>query len=241
MKIDRTKYAEAYQFGQKVYAKTTRLMDAKKHLVALGINGNSAMDYVYGLRQMLNGHRYERTLSTEATDDFLKWIKRDYGEQKYRSAIAALRQHIEYYQSLTKSPMRGLRAVLQKHSEQLKEQDEYFVWPEDLSKSEGYDEGATKTIVVNVFERNAKARKACLEFHGHVCSVCGFDFEKTYGAIGKGFIHVHHLLDLALIGKAYKVDPKNDLRPVCPNCHAMLHKSKPAYSVEEMKKLISAQ
>ncbi|MEI8372579.1 MAG: hypothetical protein WCJ35_07065 [Planctomycetota bacterium] len=36
-------------------------------------------------------------------------------------------------------------------------------------------------------------------------------------------------------GKEYKVDPVNDLRPVCANCHAILHRLKPAYSIDEVK------
>ena len=60
----------------------------------------------------------------------------------------------------------------------------------------------------------------------------------VYGKIGEGFIHVHHLLELSVIKKEYKVDPINDLRPVCPNCHAMLHRKKPAYSIEELRNVI---
>jgi Predicted restriction endonuclease len=69
--------------------------------------------------------------------------------------------------------------------------------------------------------------------------VCGFDFEKRYGAIGVGFIHVHHLVDIASIGGRYQVDPVRDLRPVCPNCHAMLHREKPALSIQELKRQIN--
>jgi len=241
MKIDRTKYESAYRCGQKVFAGKLRITDAKNQLEGIGINPNSAMDYVYGLRQMLNGHRYERTLSASATDDYLLWIQRDYGISFLKNAVSALKQHIEYYQSLTKSPMRGHVAVLSKYSNLVNEKNADFVSPEEVCESDQFDEGGTKTITVNVYERSAKARIACLEHFGCVCSVCEFDFEKKFGAIGKGFIHVHHLLDLATIGKSYKINPEEDLRPVCPNCHAMLHKSKPAYQIEELKKLIAVQ
>jgi 5-methylcytosine-specific restriction protein A len=56
-----------------------------------------------------------------------------------------------------------------------------------------------------------------------------------YGDIGRDFIHVHHEVELASIGAEYVIDPINDLKPVCPNCHAMLHRRKPAYSVNELK------
>ena len=34
---------------------------------------------------------------------------------------------------------------------------------------------------------------------------------------------------------AVEVDPVKDLRPVCPNCHAMLHKQTPALNIEKLK------
>lgn len=66
--------------------------------------------------------------------------------------------------------------------------------------------------------------------------VCGLDFELKYGEIGKGFIHVHHLRELSKLGRDYKVDPLRDLRPVCPNCHAMLHTKSPAILPEDLKR-----
>jgi predicted HNH restriction endonuclease len=137
--------------------------------------------------------------------------------------------------------MRGHVAILNKYAELLREDLEGFVSPEEIAKPAELKEGGVKTIAVNIYERNPKARRECIGHFGCICSVCGFDFEKEFGAIGKGFIHVHHLLDLAAIGKSYKVKPLEDLRPVCPNCHAMLHKSKPAYPIEELKKLLAAQ
>ena len=61
-----------------------------------------------------------------------------------------------------------------------------------------------------------------------------------YGEIGKDFIHVHHLIPLNEIGKEYIVDYKNDLIPVCPNCHAMLHREIDGkrYSWQELREKI---
>ena len=75
----------------------------------------------------------------------------------------------------------------------------------------------------------------CIDYYGAKCYVCGFDFGERYGQIGVGFIHVHHLIPIAERGQEYKVDPKQDLRPVCPNCHAMLHQSKPPLSIGDLK------
>lgn len=110
---------------------------------------------------------------------------------------------------------------------------------DEIFHPERYLEGASKTIAVNAYERNRKARSVCINHYGASCAICGFNFEKVYGAIGKGFIHVHHLVSLAEIGKEYELDPIRDLIPVCPNCHAIIHKTQPTLSVEEVRDYIA--
>lgn len=102
-----------------------------------------------------------------------------------------------------------------------------FRLPDEVLAEEKYIEGAVKKIRVVAYERDKKARQACIEHYGAICCVCGLDFETQYGEIGKGYIHVHHLIPLSRIKQEYKVDPIKDLRPVCPNCHAMIHKMEP--------------
>jgi len=97
-------------------------------------------------------------------------------------------------------------------------------------------EGAKKQITVNAYERNQKARRLCLQKYGYKCCVCGFDFEEFYGDIGIGYIEVHHIKPLNEISKEYIVDPFNDLRPICPNCHSMVHKGN--ITVESLKDII---
>jgi 5-methylcytosine-specific restriction enzyme A len=109
---------------------------------------------------------------------------------------------------------------------------------EEVLNYEGLMEGATKTIVINAYERNPVARKKCIEYYGYNCAVCHFNFEKVYGRLGENFIHVHHLIPLHEIQAEYEVKPIDDLRPVCPNCHSMLHRRKPAYSIEELREII---
>lgn len=241
MKIDRAKYEEAYELGRKVYANELRLTDAKNSLKAIGVNPNSARDLVDNLRHLLDGQRYKRALSTSTTDHYLTWILRDYGEPALKKAVSALEQHIQYYQSLKGDPMRTFVQVLEKHRKLLKQETNDFASPEEISPNKKILEGRIKTVTVNYYERSAKARNACIAAHGTLCEVCGFDFGKIYGVIGKGFIHVHHLRDLASIGMEYEINPIEDLRPICPNCHAMLHKNNPPYTINELKEIIAAQ
>lgn len=99
-------------------------------------------------------------------------------------------------------------------------------------------EGALKRVVGSRFERNSRARNACIAHYGTSCAVCGFSFEEAYGEIGRTFIHVHHRVPVSAIGESYEVNPIKDLIPVCPNCHAMIHRTDPPLSVDELKRLI---
>lgn len=123
------------------------------------------------------------------------------------------------------------------HPHQMVNDDVYDVdYPEDDEK---LYEGALVTVKANKFERNQKARRECVAKKGYQCSVCGRDFEATYGEIGKNFIHVHHLTPISTIGKEYELNVDTDLVPVCPNCHYMLHRKDPPYTIEELKDILS--
>jgi 5-methylcytosine-specific restriction protein A len=113
-----------------------------------------------------------------------------------------------------------------------------IVYPDDLAERDDYCEGAVAKVLVNRYERNASARAASIEKHGARCKICSLRFQDFYGDIGKDFIHVHHVRPMATIRKEYKLNPETDLVPVCPNCHAMLHKREPPFSVHELKELL---
>jgi hypothetical protein len=83
-----------------------------------------------------------------------------------------------------------------------------------------------------------KARSECIRHHGLSCAACDFNFNEVYGKIGNGHIHVHHITPLSEVGERYEVNPIEDLIPVCPNCHAMLHTSSPPFTVAELQKKI---
>lgn len=114
-----------------------------------------------------------------------------------------------------------------------------FTLPDEVGYEEnGYYEGALRKITVNAYERNPAARQKCIDVHGSQCKVCGFDFGEFYGKEVNGYIHVHHLTLLSEIGKAYVVNPETDLVPVCANCHAVIHRRKPPYTLEDVQSMI---
>lgn len=111
----------------------------------------------------------------------------------------------------------------------------------DKKEQETFIEGNVERVWQTRYERNPFVRAACLDYHGYKCSVCTFDFENYYGSIGKEFIHVHHLTEISSRKGSHSVDPVRDLRPVCPNCHAMLHKRNPALTIEELRSMIKKE
>jgi len=110
--------------------------------------------------------------------------------------------------------------------------------PDEVATPARFFEGAVRQIFVNTYERSPYARQQCIQHHGCCCSVCGFDFEHVFGELGRGFIHVHHLIPLADIQEEYEIDPITDLRPICPNCHAMIHRGPEMLSIEALKRCI---
>lgn len=113
------------------------------------------------------------------------------------------------------------------------------ILPEEvLDPEDQYLEGTKSTVTVNSYERNPEAREKCIQHHGCYCAVCGFDFEKYYGVLGANYIHVHHLIPLNEIKQEYSVNPTTDLIPVCPNCHAMIHRGRKTISIERLKEHI---
>lgn len=85
-------------------------------------------------------------------------------------------------------------------------------------------------------QRNQKARQQCLEASGYKCYICGFNFEETYGEIGKGFLEVHHIKPLATYDDEHPI-PLSELCALCSNCHSMVHRKKEVLDVEELKRI----
>jgi len=109
---------------------------------------------------------------------------------------------------------------------------------EELPIDEQFTEGAARQILVNAYERDRRARLLCIKHYGPRCYVCSLSFEERYGSEAAGIIHVHHIIPLSEIGESYQVDPIRDLRPVCPNCHSVIHATKPPRTIEQVAKMV---
>jgi 5-methylcytosine-specific restriction enzyme A len=110
--------------------------------------------------------------------------------------------------------------------------------PEELPSKGSYWEGVGRQVIVNRYERNTAARRKCLEHHGDACAVCGIRFEDVYGLVAAGYMHIHHVKPISEIAEQYEVDPVEDLRPVCPNCHAVIHLHGECRSIDVVRTLL---
>lgn len=111
--------------------------------------------------------------------------------------------------------------------------------PQDAARATHF-EGAAVTVTVNRYERDRTARTRCIMHYGCACHACGIKLTDVYGA-AEGFIHVHHVTSIASIKSEYELDPIRDLRPLCPNCHAVAHLRREPYSIEELQSMLTKE
>ena len=100
-----------------------------------------------------------------------------------------------------------------------------------------YEEGGRYEVRSTAIERNPEARAKCLDHYGYSCLLCQFNFEEEFGAEGRAFIHVHHRIEISRSSGKHYVDPIRDLIPLCPNCHAMAHRKRPAFDIDVLEKM----
>ncbi len=110
-------------------------------------------------------------------------------------------------------------------------------------------EGKSITANRKVYERSRKLRELAINYFSNggqiVCRACGFDFYKTYGDHGKGYIEIHHLTPVYSYGSENIEKTLNDalsnLVPLCSNCHSMIHRVRNRMlTIEELIKLLDA-
>lgn len=69
-------------------------------LESSGINRNSAIMYVYAVKDLLNGQIYKRAINLSATEQFFKAILSDFGPEGLKKALQSTRAHIAYRREL---------------------------------------------------------------------------------------------------------------------------------------------
>ncbi|AXT63760.1 HNH endonuclease [Aquimarina sp. AD10] len=237
-KITNEMVEKAFEIGKKIYHNQLSRKEGISILEKMGMKESSAHDYIYSYFNLIQGKLFTRTTSAYGTEYFLERIYNENGISGLKNALLALSQHFDYYEEISGGSIKKRKEIYNRYYDLVKDSYDNSVYADEVDPNQKYSEGKTKQVVVNNYERNPIARKKCIEHFGLDCQVCGFNFEEKFGELGKDFIHVHHKVDIASIGNEYSINPITDLIPVCPNCHSMLHKKKPSYSIEELKSVL---
>ncbi|HEY2048588.1 MAG TPA: HNH endonuclease [Caulobacteraceae bacterium] len=86
-----------------------------------------------------------------------------------------------------------------------------------------------------VDQRKQDARKATGTL---ACEACGFDFAKTYGARGDGYIEAHHTKPVSTLAEN-ATTRLDDLALLCSNCHRMIHAAQPWLDLKQLRALLA--
>jgi hypothetical protein len=213
-KIDRRQYEAAYQLARQVDIGRVRLTDAKAELVKMGLNANSGADFIYILRHMLRGEIYKRAMSAPATEDFLKWIQRDYGEAALAQALKALALHIPF----NGGAMNGHRELLARYQATIAPKPEPPTALDDLDAPPtgiGTPDRAKRTM--HVFQRDPAVRAHVVKRAQGRCEYCrrqGFLLPN-----GNHYVEAHHIIALAKQGP----DTLENVIALCPEHHREAH------------------
>jgi 5-methylcytosine-specific restriction endonuclease McrA len=107
------------------------------------------------------------------------------------------------------------------------------------------EEGIRASSERSFFERNPALARRAKEVYGCACQVCGFDFVHVYGEIGRSFAEVHHLNPLSERPASEWTEAVltkiADVAVLCANCHRMIHRRRPALSLDELRSFMRTE
>lgn len=227
---------DAIQRKQLVDFAETKLPEFIRHYLDMNYEGlYEQTDRTYYERMRSNVYstasaKAANTAEGETYTTILKHVAGFYNSKTFKGKEKVQLSHAEMGK-----PYKYVEDVYPKHvAETSHEQKTDHLQPAD---DELLTEGKIRQVSLTLHERNRKYRQICLNEHGYTCAVCGIDFEKFYGEIGREFIEVHHLERIADTDGEHEIDPKTELVPLCSNCHSMIHRKdggKP-FTLEELK------
>ena len=90
-------------------------------------------------------------------------------------------------------------------------------------------------------ERAYSNSKKVKKILGYTCEACGFNFKKRYGKLSlnkkkEEFIEAHHKKQIQDLPEGKIVEFKiDDFSVLCSNCHRMVHRKNPPYTIEQIK------
>jgi len=114
--------------------------------------------------------------------------------------------------------------------------------PPDALPSDDFEsgqEGDPTLRYVTTYERDPRYRRQALAIHGYRCAACDLSLGERYGPYADGLIHVHHVQPVSTYATPRRINPAIDLIPLCPNCHAVIHRGKTkTLTVDELRAML---
>lgn len=109
-------------------------------------------------------------------------------------------------------------------------------------------EGAMTMRETPLYQRSKFLRDRAVEYYRDIsegeliCEICNFNYKDRYGEAGNGYIEIHHRRPVYM----YKGDDLNktvdeaikNLAPLCANCHRIVHRKRPPYSLDEVRSFL---
>ena len=224
-----------YKFTPEIFEKALRSLDLAPHQIRLLQANYHALNHTITAKEMARSMGYAHF--SAANLHYGKLAKLVGTKIPNLEMSTALVSVLVNFERPEKEWFWILRPALVRALENMGVIDDYHICEEVQFDSPLY-EGKVKVVKVDKYERNSKARELCIAHYGCKCSICDLSLHEKYGESAQGLIVVHHLVSLAEIGQQYEVDPIKDLRPVCPNCHSVIHQKNPAYTVKEVREMI---
>ena len=222
-----------FNIAKEVYEKNISKRDGINKLVeSLNMNrGSAQMIIVQIFPKLLDGEKFTRTLSVDLFDSFLQFIKEDYGIDRLKKSLSALKEHIDYIKEKGDSKVK-LRIVLQRYWDNLAtekgtydedefEQNEitkYFKKEksrskiaEELKNTEDVDD---EKITVNQksYKRNNKTIALIKILRNFECQICGLSILKKDGT---KYVEAAHITPKSEKGK----ESAENIILLCPNHH----------------------
>lgn len=235
-RYSQTHHRAGYDAGRAVYLGQEKLANAKRRLAREhGFNESSAQDYIIAYEFLVRGVVFKRTLSVEAFDSYLTWLRSDEGDGALRTALQGLTLHEDYYEGVS-SGRPSIRAVIDRDTQLLgallsmsKLQQEF---EQQVRRSAADSASARRarlaarpdaaparaTVTATAYLRDPDVVAEVLaRANGH-CERCR-NPAPFLTRTGEPYLEVHHVVWLARGGK----DTVENARALCPNCHRELH------------------
>jgi len=158
-KITNEMVEKTFEVGRDFYNTKISLKDGIKVLTEIGMNKNSAVNYIYNYSNLIQGKLFTRTTNIYGTEYSLQKIYEENGLDGLQSALLSLSQHIDYYEEKSGSSVKQRKEVYNRYLELINQKPIKTIYPDEVESDIKYSEGKTKKVLINSYERNPIARK----------------------------------------------------------------------------------